>query len=621
VDHDTYQKFRTEEGNPTYAYELNEAVQDGFLVPPKKVSVLGKFLSEGIKYADLTEEEKKQYDDLLADDETGAIPDHIDSGKLNSWLFNRDTVEQVLKQLMENGIKVEGGDRLGDTIIFAKNREHAKFIGKVFDENYPKYAGHFARVIHNKVKYAQDLIEKFCEPEIKQPVIAISVDMMDTGIDAPNVVNLVFFKPVRSKAKFNQMIGRGTRLREDLFGPGRHKREFVIFDFCGNFEFFDENPDGFESTGGQSVSAQIFEKRLLLAGKLRNEPYKHDEELQEYRERLLDVLHQQINNLERQSVQVRPHLKLVHKMEDRGIWEHLESQERKEIVKKLAEIIPVDINEHELSRRFDLLMLVLQHEQIDGVLQEKSTKETVIGFAEHLWQKRHIPAIKRVKQTLEKVMNEEFWKKPGIIELDAVRVQLREIMNLIDRKRQAPVFTDFKDEFSDPVEIEFKASDSAIDPARYRRKMKKFIEEHRNNLIIEKIRNAQPLTEKEIDSLEQFLIEADPSVNPDDFREIVGGGMELVKFIRTASGLDRKAVMKQFEEFLQDSQLSSNQIGFIDQMIEFYTQKGHLDVANLYEPPFNFIDENGIEGVFDGQGVIIDILVNKVRELNDIKTA
>jgi type I restriction enzyme, R subunit len=224
VDHDTYEKFRVEEGNPTYAYELKEAVQDGFLVPPKKISVLGKFLSEGIKYDDLSEEEKKQYDDLLADDETGAVPDHIDPGKLNSWLFNRDTVEQVLKQLMENGIKVEGGDRLGHTIIFAKNHKHAQFISEVFDENYPKYAGHFAKMIHNKINYSQDLIEKFCSPDHKFPIIAISVDMMDTGIDAPDVVNLVFFKPVRSKAKFNQMIGRGTRLRPDLFGPGGTRR-------------------------------------------------------------------------------------------------------------------------------------------------------------------------------------------------------------------------------------------------------------------------------------------------------------------------------------------------------------------------------------------------------------
>ncbi|HBQ58621.1 MAG TPA: hypothetical protein DD671_03090, partial [Balneolaceae bacterium] len=257
VDHDTYNLFNAEQGNPTYAYGLEEAVGDGFLVPPKTISVLGKFLTEGIKYAELSEEEKKQYDDLLADDETGAVPDHIDPGKLNAWLFNEDTVEKVLKQLMEHGIKVEGGDRLGDTIMFAKNHKHAVFIKEVFDKNFPQYAGKFAQVIDNKVEYAQDLVEKFCLPQ-ERPVIAISVDMMDTGIDAPDCVNLVFFKPVRSKAKFNQMIGRGTRLREDLFGPGSDKQHFLIFDYCGNFEFFEQNPEGYETTSSASITAKIF---------------------------------------------------------------------------------------------------------------------------------------------------------------------------------------------------------------------------------------------------------------------------------------------------------------------------------------------------------------------------
>jgi type I restriction enzyme, R subunit len=393
----------------------------------------------------------------------------------------------------------------------------------------------------------------------------------------------------------------------------------VIFDFCGNFEFFDENPDGFESTGGQSVSAQIFEKRLLLASKLRNEPWKQDAELQEYREQILNMLHQQIANLEKQSIQVRPHLKLVHKLEDRGIWEHLESHERKEIVKKLGEVIPVELNEEERSRRFDLLMLVLQHERLDGVLNDKPTKETVIGFAEHLWQKRHIPAIKKVLPTLQTVMDEAFWKEPGVLDLDEVRVKMRELIQLIDYEKQEPVYTNFKDQFGEAIVHPSKAADSAIDPGRYRRKMEKFIEEHQNHLIIEKIRKAQPLTDKEVETLENFLIDADPSVNPDDFHEIVGGGMDLIRFIRSASGLSREAVMKQFEEFLQDKRLSSNQIQFINQMIEFYTQKGHLDIAALYEPPFDFLDQDGIEGVFRNQNNVADLLIERVRGLNEVQ--
>ncbi len=620
VDHDTYNLFNAEQGNPTYAYGLEEAVSDGYLVPPKTISVLGKFLSEGIKYSELSEEEKKQYDDLLADDETGAVPDHIDPGKLNAWLFNEDTVEKVLKQLMEHGIKVEGGDRLGDTIMFAKNHKHAVFIKEVFDKNFPQYAGKFAQVIDNKVEYSQDLVEKFCLPD-ERPVIAISVDMMDTGIDAPDCVNLVFFKPVRSKAKFNQMIGRGTRLREDLFGPGKNKQHFLIFDYCGNFEFFEENPEGYEPTSSASITAKIFEKRLLLTAKLKNEPYNRDEELQKYRADLLDLLHQQVSNLERQSVQVRPKLKLVDKLNERAVWNHLESSERKEIVREFAELISANIDEDEMSRRFDLLMLTLQQEELDGVLQQKKTKEVVIELGEHLYSKKHIPAVKKVLPSVEKAISEEFWSSPKVTNLEEIRQHLRDLMHLIERNSRAPVYTDFEDEFSEVEIDEGYVSDSGVNKDRYLRKIRKFIEEHSNHLIIEKIRKAKPLTDKDLETLEEFLLDSDPSISPDEFHELVGKNLKIVEFVREVSGLDRETVLKEFGQFLQNNRLSSNQIQFIEQMIDFYTEKGHLDVANLYEPPFDFIDEDGLDGVFDNNPKVIDYLLEKVRSLNEIKVS
>ncbi|MEX0905103.1 MAG: DEAD/DEAH box helicase family protein [Balneolaceae bacterium] len=618
VDHDTYEMFNTEQGNPTFAYGLEEAVADDFLVPPKKISITAKFLREGIKYDDLSDVEKEEYDDLLADDETGAIPQHIDPGKLNSWLFNRDTVEKVLQRLMEDGIKVEGGDRLGDTLIFAKNHRHAVFIREVFDKNYPHHAGHFARVIDNKTEHAQDLIDNFCLPK-KLPAIAISVDMMDTGIDAPDVVNLVFFKPVRSKTKYNQMIGRGTRLRPGLFGPKKDKKHFLIFDFCGNFEFFEENPAGFEPTASPSVTALLFEKRLLLTAKLKNEPYNREKELQEYRVQLLDLLHQQISNLERQSVQVRPHLKLVDRLGERAVWDHLESQERKEIIRKLAELIPADIKEHEMTRRFDLMMIVLQHELLDGVLQERVTRNKVIELAEHLYSKRHIPVIKKVKHTLENILTDAFWADLSVPELENVRTNLRRLMHLVDPKNREPVYTNFEDQFGESVEQPDVAAESVIDPSRYKRKLESFIEEHKNHLIIEKVRNAQPLTDKDVQTLEQFLIEADPNVSTEDFRDILGEKMELITFIRSAAGLSREAVIGEFEEYLNDKRLSSNQIQFIRQMIDFYTLQGHLDVANLYEPPFNFIDEDGIDGVFRDNSKLIDTLILKIEKLNEVR--
>jgi type I restriction enzyme, R subunit len=235
IDHNTYGLFDLEDGVPTDVYGLDEAVRDGFLVPPKAVSVPLRFQREGIKYDDLPEEEKDQWDAIDWDEE-GNIPEEVGAQDINKWLFNEDTVDKVLATLMINGLKVAGGDRLGKTIIFAKNHDHAVFIAKRFDANYPHLIGHFARVIDFKTEYAQSLIDDFSNRD-KAPHIAISVDMLDTGIDVPEVVNLVFFKMIRSKTKFWQMIGRGTRLCPDLFGPDRDKQYFAVFDFCQNLEF------------------------------------------------------------------------------------------------------------------------------------------------------------------------------------------------------------------------------------------------------------------------------------------------------------------------------------------------------------------------------------------------
>ena len=240
VDRDTYRLFELQRGVPTDAYGLDEAVSDGYLVPPRAVSVPLKFIRQGLRYDDLSEDEKEQWDAIEWDEE-GNVPTRVDPPAVNKWLFNADTVDKMLEHLMTHGLKVAAGDRLGKTIIFAKNHDHAQFIAQRFDVNYPHLKGSFARVIDFKTEYAQSLLEDFSQAD-KAPHIAISVDMLDTGIDVPEVVNLVFFKIVRSKTKFWQMLGRGTRLCPDLFGPGQNKEFFYVFDFCQNFEFFNQNP-------------------------------------------------------------------------------------------------------------------------------------------------------------------------------------------------------------------------------------------------------------------------------------------------------------------------------------------------------------------------------------------
>ena len=267
VDRNTYELFDLEPGVPTDVYELATAVADGFLVPPKVQQVDLRFPRDGIDYDSLSEEEQAQWESLdWGDDEDDrGLPDRVNASAINSWLFNNDTVDKVLQHLMEHGHTVDGGDRLAKTIIFARNHAHASFIEERFNHHYPRYAGHFARIIDHYATYPAESARATFSRKDKAPHIAISVDMLDTGVDVPEVANLVFFKPVYSRIKFWQMIGRGTRLCPDLFGPGDDKDDFRVFDFCFNFDFFREHPEGIEDSGGVSLRARLFRSRVAVA--------------------------------------------------------------------------------------------------------------------------------------------------------------------------------------------------------------------------------------------------------------------------------------------------------------------------------------------------------------------
>jgi type I restriction enzyme R subunit len=320
VDRDTYRLFDLQRGIPTDAYGLDEAVRDGFLVPPRAVSVPLRFVREGIRYDDLPEEEKEQWD-AIEWDETGTVPTQIDPPAINKWLFNADTVDKVLEHLMTHGIKVAAGDRLGKTIIFAKNHDHAQFISERFDANYPHLKGSFARVIDFKTEYAQSLLDDFYIAD-KAPHVAISVDMLDTGIDVPEVVNLVFFKIVRSKTKFWQMLGRGTRLCPDLFGLGMHKECFYVFDFCQNFEFFNQHPQTTEGAVADSLSKRLFTQRVDLVGEL-DKQKGENEQLQTVRVDTAKRLHDEVAAMSLDNFIVRPKRLFVEHYAQKDAWDKL----------------------------------------------------------------------------------------------------------------------------------------------------------------------------------------------------------------------------------------------------------------------------------------------------------
>lgn len=329
IDRNTYSLFHLEDGVPTDHYDLEEAVEEGYLVPPRAFSVETDFQWYGIRYDDLSEEDRDRWDSLdWGDDEP---PENVDADAVNKWVFNEKTVDNVLATLMTHGHRVAGGDRIGKTIIFARNQDHADFIQKRFDDAYPMHAGHRARVITHKTEYAQSLIDDFSQPE-KDPHIAISVDMLDTGIDVPEVVNLVFCKPVRSKSKFLQMIGRGTRLCKELYGPGQDKKDFLVFDFCRNFEYFNQNPEPAQGKLGEPLTTRLFKAQLDLIHRLDQrlptdvgpEPDTDGTQSETgLRWELARNLHTRVANIHLDNFVVRPKRRLVEHYVDFAHWRRL----------------------------------------------------------------------------------------------------------------------------------------------------------------------------------------------------------------------------------------------------------------------------------------------------------
>jgi len=407
VDHNTYRLFSLQPGVPTDAYGLDEAVRDKYLVPPRAVSVPLKFVRQGVKYDELSEEEKERWDALEWSDD-GTVPTEVDAAAINKWLFNIDTVDKVLEHLMTNGIKVEDGDRLGKTIIFAKNHDHAIFIQERFDANYPHLKGSFARVIDFKTEYAQSLIDDFSLTD-KAPHIAISVDMLDTGIDVPEVVNLVFFKIVRSKTKFWQMLGRGTRLRPDLFGPGRDKEFFYVFDFCQNFEFFNQNPKLADGASADSLAKRLFVQRVELLGEI-DKRAGEDRPLLAVRGETAARLHDEVAAMSLDNFIVRPKRRAVEKFAVADAWKTLDLDARSELVDDVAGLPTGLVDDDQDAKQFDLVVLRAQLALLRADKEFAALKKKIGDIASQLELLRNIPMVAAELPLILELQTDEYWQ-------------------------------------------------------------------------------------------------------------------------------------------------------------------------------------------------------------------
>lgn len=576
IDKNTYSIFELESGVPTFAYELEKAVQDEYLVDYSTIEIKSKIMEEGIHYDDLSDEEKEEFEKTFEDDET--IEDRVSNSAINDWLFNADTIDMVLNNLMEKGLKVEGGDKVGKTIIFAKNSTHAKAIVERFNKIYPEYGAHFIKQIDYSVDYVDNLIDDFSTKD-KMPQIAVSVDMLDTGIDIPELLNLVFFKKVRSKAKFWQMIGRGTRLCTDLLGPGMDKEGFLIFDFCNNFEFFRANPKGMESGIGESLTEKIFNTKVEIVKELQDIKYQEEDYIR-YREEVLEELVDYVRNLNPDSFRVRMHQRFVETYKNKDAWQNLGVGSVSELKEHIAPLITL-LDQDELAKRFDYLIYTVDLAYLQSKNPSKPIK-SIVKTAEELSKLGTIPQVMEKKYIIEKVQTDEFWESADVLELEEVRLALRELIKFIEKKKQKIYYTNFKDEI---LEVnENNAMYNANDLKDYKKKVEHYLKAHQDEIAIYKLRNNKQLTKEDLKTLERIMWE-ELGTKADYEKEY--GDTPVNKLVRKLVGLDRGAANEAFSKFLSEEKLNVVQIRYVKLIVDYIVANGMIeDNSVLMEEPF-----------------------------------
>lgn len=586
VDRNTYEFFEMEHGVPTYAYDYETAVyQDRVLVPYYNYEVQTKFLEEGISYDDLSDEDKERYEEDFIED--GLMPDFIPSADMNNFIFNETTVDTVLQDLMERGIKVAGGDRLGKTIIFAQNKRHAEFILERFNKLYPKYKGTFAQRVICDDTYAQTIIVDFKIAD-KPPFIAVSVDMMDTGIDVPQCVNLVFFKKVRSKAKFWQMIGRGTRLckgltcMDQLEGEYTDKKRFLIFDYCGNFEYFREHKEGFESKETKSLSENIFGKQIKLISLLQESAYTGND-YQSWRNELTAICRNQVIELNTELIAVKLRLQYVEKYKKEKIYVSISEGNKAELLQYIAPLVRNN-DDDELAKRFDNFMYGLMIAFMEQMPAFKYAKKTLCDIASLLERKISIPQVKEKLPVIQEIHTDDFWMVNDVLLFEKVRSKLRELMKFLDREPgKKTIVTRLTDPIIDQKEgVEL---DPAYDFEDYRDKVNRYIGEHGDTLAIHKLTHNIKLTQDDYEELERVLT-SELGSREDYQREF--GDTPFGLLVRKIAKMDHGAAMQAFSAFINDQSLNQRQIAFVHKVINHIEQNGYMDnVADLQKPPFD----------------------------------
>lgn len=616
VDKSTFEMFHLD-SEPNFEYSMKEAVAEGYLVDYVPISRTTQRMREGIRYNTLTEEEREQLDKVWEFEQmkrlmekgeyTPKTPRDIEKGELFKFIYNVRTVDIVIQSLMNEGLKIQNGNKIGKSIIFAYDHPHAQMIVDRFYELYPQFDPDFCQLVDYSVNYAQDIILKF-KSRNKLPQIAVSVDMLDTGIDVPDILNLVFFKPVYSSIKYIQMIGRGTRLCEGIFDDGSNKKEFYIFDWCENFEYFKENKKGKVAPPTITLAQRLFELKVDIAVILQHQRYQQEEFTKNLCQQLKDQLFEQISQLNDKQIAVRKVMAAVDKWKNKERWTYVSELDAMEMKQKLAPLMMVE-DDNGGRLRFDALMLNIELSTIDDDITATRSKNKVMIIAKLLQDKATIPAVKAQMPLLEEVANPKFWVGVSLDRLETVREAMRELVYiLMDNHITGRFPIDVTDTYE---QKEGEKPDVFID---YRTRILDYLNEHRDHAVIQKIFRLEQLTMNDVKQLEEICWkelgskeEYEAYVNKGDMT----CGDEVAIFIRSIIGVDRKIAKQRFSRFLSDNVLNSLQEEYINQIIGYVCENGDIT-------PMTIITNDSFEGIDKVFGVNMVSIKDYVNELHNV---
>ncbi len=583
VDKSTYELLHLEGGEPTDYYEYETAIDDKYLVPYEGKIRGSKVVNEGIKYDDLSDEEKQQleqvweYEQVNKDPGEEYVPRDIREQEIYNYIYNTDTIDKMLQDLMENGLRIHSGETIGKTIIFAMNSRTAKLIVERFNILYPHYGNGFCEQIDYSINYCQDLIDKFSLRD-SMPRIAVSVDMLDTGIDVPDVLNLVFFKRVRSRIKFMQMIGRGTRLSPDIFGMGQDKEKFYIFDWGGNFKYFGTNPKEGKTIKTVSLTERLFGVRADIVCALQAAQYQADEFAKGLHDELKAMLKTDIARLSDMHISVRSKWPTVCKFRDSERWQFISEVDVLDLKNEIAPLLPKSM-ENEMAKKFDLLALYVQLGMVDENFGSERHVAQITKIVDALRDRASIPDIKAKMPLLNEVMTVEFWDNRTLASIENMRKEIRDLLKYLAGEAGKTFTVNIEDDVTDEGE-----AGSIKTTMTYKQKVLDFLTQNRDLPVLQKIQNLEKLTGSDINELERILWqELGTKEDYERFlsRENLTVDIPVAAFIRKVVGLDRQKAISLFSEFISVNTLTAAQEEFINNILNYVCQNGDMEKKEL----------------------------------------